>query len=550
MRSKVWMVYLFLIFGAGLGSGIAISGPEQENKNSEDGDRSKYYRKWLSEDVDYIITDEERAVFKDLKTDEEREKFIEQFWERRNPDPRASYNEFKEEHYRRIAYANERYHSGIPGWKTDRGRIYIVFGKPDEIESHPSGGTYQREPWEGGGTTSTYPFERWRYRHLDGLGDDVEIEFVDPTMTGEYRIAMSPDEKDALMNVPGAGLTDSEAQGLTEKKDRPYFNPDNANSSTYNRFMRAKDQPFARLEQYFNLQRPPQIKFQDLKGMVTTRVTFNTLAYNMRTDFLRLSSDKVLVPFTIELQNRDLTFKKEMGINRALVNVYGIVTGLTGRILAEFEDVVMAEYADESFEQGKNARSEYQKIVALPPGQRFKLDLVLKDVNSGNTGLVSRGFNVPKYDGETLQSSTIILANRITRVPTYSNELEQYVIGDLKILPNVKSEYVAGQDLIPYLQIYNATLDQASQKPSLEVTYTVKSAGEVVEEQKDLTGQSIQFFSGQRVVVIGTIPLKKITPGKYTLTVTVLDRISSRTVVTETGFNVNEPTQTAWAAKP
>jgi hypothetical protein len=314
--------------------------------------------------------------------------------------------------------------------------------------------------------------------------------------------------------------------------------------------MRAKDQPFARLEQYFNLQRPPQIKFTDLKGMVSTRVTFNTLAYAMRTDFLRLSSEKVLVPFTIEMQNRDLTFKREMGINRAPVNIYGIVTSLTGRIMAEFEDVVMAEYADETFTQGKNSRSEYQKIVALPPGQRFKLDLVLKDVNSGNSGIVSKGFVVPKFDTETLQSSTIILANRITRVPTYSNELEQYVIGDLKILPNVKSEYIAGQDLIPYMQIYNATLDQASQKPSLEVTYTVKSAGEVVEEQKDLTGRSVQFFSGQRVVVIGTIPLQKIAPGKYTLTVTVLDKISNRTVVTETGFSVNEPTQTASAAQP
>jgi GWxTD domain-containing protein len=223
MRSKVWVLLLSVVMGAGLGAAIAISGPLQEKKNSEDSDRAKYYKKWLTEDVDYIITDEERAVFKALKTDEEREKFIEQFWERRNPDPRSSYNEFKEEHYRRIAYANERFHSGIPGWKTDRGRIYIVYGKADEIESHPSGGTYQREPWEGGGTTSTYPFERWRYRHIDGIGEDVEIEFVDPTMTGEYRIAMSPDEKDALMNVPGAGMTDSEAQGLTEKKDRPYF---------------------------------------------------------------------------------------------------------------------------------------------------------------------------------------------------------------------------------------------------------------------------------------------------------------------------------------
>ena len=115
------------------------------------------YRKWLNEDVGYIITDEERQAFKRLQTDDEKQQFIEQFWLRRDPTPDTAENEYREEHYRRIAYANERYASGIPGWKTDRGRIYITFGPPAEIESHPSGGTYERPYEEGGGTTSTYP---------------------------------------------------------------------------------------------------------------------------------------------------------------------------------------------------------------------------------------------------------------------------------------------------------------------------------------------------------------------------------------------------------
>src|SRR5215813_6981131 len=112
------------------------------------------YRKWLNEDVAYIISDEERTAFKRLQTDEEREQFIEQFWLRRDPTPDTIENEFKEEHYRRIAYANEQFASGIPGWKTDRGRIYITYGPPDEKETHPSGGTYERPPEEGGGSTS------------------------------------------------------------------------------------------------------------------------------------------------------------------------------------------------------------------------------------------------------------------------------------------------------------------------------------------------------------------------------------------------------------
>src|SRR5215470_4686065 len=160
------------------------------------------YKKWLNEDVAYIITDEERQAWKRLATDDERQQFIEQFWLRRDPTPDTEENEFKEEHYRRIAYANERFASGIPGWKTDRGRIYITFGPPDEIESHPSGGTYERPFEEGGGTTSTFPFQQWRYRYIEGVGTNVELEFVDPSGTGEYHLTRDPGEKDALAHVP------------------------------------------------------------------------------------------------------------------------------------------------------------------------------------------------------------------------------------------------------------------------------------------------------------------------------------------------------------
>jgi len=171
---------------------------EREKKKREEKLRKELetpYRKWLNEDVAYIITDEERAAFKRLQTDEEREQFIEQFWLRRDPTPDTVENEFKEEHYRRIAYSNEHYASGIPGWKTDRGRIYITYGPPDEIDSHPSGGTYERPPEEGGGETSTYPFEQWRYRHIEGIGTNVIIEFVDPTLSGEFRMTMDPNAK-------------------------------------------------------------------------------------------------------------------------------------------------------------------------------------------------------------------------------------------------------------------------------------------------------------------------------------------------------------------
>src|SRR5438132_4470318 len=194
--------------------------PKNVQRSRELESASRALRKWLDEDVSYVITNEERTAFKALKTDEEREQFIEQFWLRRDPTPDTVDNEFKEEHYSRIAYANERFASGIPGWKTDRGRIYILYGKPAEIESHAAGGTYERPIQEGGGTTSTFPFETWRYRYIEGIGNEVILEFVDPTMSGEYHMTTDPNEKDALLRVPGAGLTFDEQINGTDKGNR------------------------------------------------------------------------------------------------------------------------------------------------------------------------------------------------------------------------------------------------------------------------------------------------------------------------------------------
>src|SRR5215203_6726531 len=217
------------------------------------------YKKWRNTDVAYIITKEEKKAFDKLATDEERENFIENFWRRRDPNPDTEENEYREEYYERIAYANEHYTSGIPGWKTDRGRIYITFGKPDSVESHPSGGSYDRPSYEGGGSTTTYPFEIWFYRHLDDVGEGLEIEFVDPTGTGEFRLARNANEKDALRTVPGAGLTTAESLGLADQSER-------ATGLGSRNYQREQDSPFRRLEILTALSRPPQVKFSDLQG--------------------------------------------------------------------------------------------------------------------------------------------------------------------------------------------------------------------------------------------------------------------------------------------
>src|ERR1051325_8398611 len=296
------------------------------------------YSLWVEQDVGYIITDAERAAFKKLQTDEEREQFIEQFWLRRDPTPDTVENEFKEEHYRRIAYANEHYASGIPGWKTDRGRIYITYGPADEIESHPSGGTYERPPEEGGGTTSTFPFETWRYRYIEDIGSDIIIEFVDPTMSGEYRMTMDPSEKDALLYVPNAGLTMMEQLGLADKTDR-FNRTDGTHLGTPFGGETQKMNQFNRLEQFAKLQKAPAIKFKDLETVVNSRISYSTLPMKVRVDYFPVTDASVLTYITVQFENKDLQFQtKNSGVPTAAVEILGKVTTMTRRPVSNFEE--------------------------------------------------------------------------------------------------------------------------------------------------------------------------------------------------------------------
>src|SRR5215467_3867917 len=364
------------------------------------------YRTWLEEDVVYIITPDERNAFLQLETNEEREQFIEQFWLRRSNNPDLPDNDFKEEHYRRIAYANEHYASGIPGWKTDRGRMYIMWGPPDEIESHPTGGTYDRPIEEGGGSTSTYPWETWRYRYMEGIGENVIWEFVDPSGSGEFHLTMDPSEKDALLHVPGAGLSLLESMGMASKTDR-FTRSDGTNLPTALGGTPSSMNEFNRLELYAKVQKPPEVKFKDLEAVVTSRIVRDQMHFNWRTDYLKVTNDTVLVPITIQIPNSQLSFQAKDGIHSAMINIFGRITTLTGRVVQTFEDSVSRDFPDSLYQQSLKLQSIYQKAVPLRPGL-YRLDLVLKDVQSGNVGAVNNRLAVPRYADDKLEASSLI----------------------------------------------------------------------------------------------------------------------------------------------
>src|SRR5882762_4545417 len=468
----------------------------------------KAYKDWLEKDVTYIITDEERRAFKKLATDEEREKFIEEFWRRRDPDPDTDENEFKEEYYERIAYSNEHFASRMPGWKSDRGRRSIMYGKTDERGTHQMGGNYERPSYEGGGSTTTYPFEIWFYRYLAGVGSGIEIEFVDPTGSGEYRIARNPDEKDALLMVPGGGLTLSEQLGLSNKADR-VSNIGGIGNAGY---QRQQDSPFSRLQLLADLSRPPQVKFNDLAGLTSTpAIEDNPLNFDVRVDFFRQSDDRVITAFTIQTENKDLVFQDSGGLQQARMNIFAKVTSVAGRRVGVFEDPVITTATAQELTDAKDRKSAYQKALPLPPGT-YKVDVIVRDVASGATGIRHVGFTVPKYDPQKLSTSTLVLAAKLENL---SNQpaVGQFVIGQTKVIPNVSGIYHRGDPVGIYMQIYNAGVDQTTLRPSVDVEYALlKDGKELGKQTEDWKGMA---NSGQRLTLARLIDTRQLPPGEY-----------------------------------
>jgi len=496
------------------------------------------YRKWLEEDVVYIITDEERRAFKNLQTDEEREQFIEQFWLRRDPTPDTMENEYKEEHYRRIAYANERFASGIPGWKTDRGRIYITFGPPDEIESRPSGGTYER-PWEeGGGTTAVYPFEKWRYRYLEGVGmqTDIVIEFVDKSMTGEYRMTMDPSEKDALLMVPGAGLTLMEQMGLADKADR-FNRTDGTRLGVGNSPLPARMNQFERLQQFADLQKAPKIKFRDLEAQVNSRILYNLLPMQARADFFPTTTSTVLSTITLQFNRKDLQFKQEGDISKAIVNIYARITSMTRRVVNVFEDVVAIEVPTSMLQEAAQGISIYQKAIPLPPGM-YRLNVVAKDVVGGNMNNYEMALNVPRMEEDVLFASSLVLADVLEKVPTRSIGTGQFVIGTSKVRPRVNETFRRNEKMGIYMKLYNFEADEKTGKPVGEVTYEIvrdsdnKPVLEFTEDAASLDG------SASQATIEKLLPLANFEPGKYTLKVKVTDKLKNTSLTQSAQFTV------------
>ncbi len=509
---------------------------KKKNQRALKQELSKPYKKWLEEDVVWIITDEERAAFKQLSNDEERDNFIEAFWQRRDPTPDTEENEYKEEHYQRIAYANEHFAAGVPVWKTDRGRMYIVFGKPDEIDSHPSGGTYERPMEEGGGETSTFPFEDWRYRYIEGIGQEVIIEFVDPCMCGEYHMTMDRSEKDALLMTPNAGLTLYEQMGMANKSQRFTGNGiERLGMGPESSMQQTKE--FDRLEQFAKLQAAPKVKFTDLEEEVNSKVILNPMPFDVRADFVKVTADTVLVPIAIQMKNRDITFVNKDGIQRGTVNIFARLTTLTGKVVQTFEDTVQVDVPAELLPRTAQNSELYTKALPLRPGL-YKLYVAVKDVNGDRKGIWSRSIKVPEFSDDKLSTSSLVVADVMEPVPTKDIGTGNFVIGTTKVRPRVAPSdgkpAVFKRDKDPklnfWMQVYNLGVDEKTHKPSATFEYDITNLATNKQVVQKTESTDTMGNIGEQVTLQKSIVAANLQPGTYKIEIKVNDNISKQTV--------------------
>ncbi|MDR3773386.1 MAG: GWxTD domain-containing protein [Terracidiphilus sp.] len=502
------------------------------------------YKTWLNQDVVWIISDEEARAFKTLSNDEERDAFIEQFWLRRNPNPDSPENEFREEHYRRIAYANEHFAAGKPGWKTDRGHIYISFGKPDSIDAHPSGGNYQRPMDEGGGETSTFPFEVWHYRYLEGIGDNLDLEFVDTCQCGDYHFTIDRGEKDALMHVPGAGQTQWEEMGMAKKADRFKGGMENLGTGPLSSSQASKE--FDRIELAAKVFAPPPIKFKDLENFISEHKIMSgpVFPFDVRTDFVKVTDSTVLVPVTLQLKNRDITFVTKDGVSKGFVNILIKVTTLTHKTVQSQEDTVQVEEPAELLQKAQERKSVYWKALPLLPGL-YRLDIAIKDVNNpDHVGIYGSSLDVPTFRDEKLATSSLILGDEMNLVSSRDIGEGSCVIGNTHICPRVTpnrttpASFKRSQDLNFWMQVYNLGIDDATKSNQATVTYQiVDSASNTVVFEKQLDSKDLGAHSDQ-LTLEKTLPMAGLQPGKYKVTIKINDTISKQEIAQSAPFVV------------
>jgi hypothetical protein len=288
------------------------------------------------------------------------------------------------------------------------------------------------------------------------------------------------------------------------------------------------------------INKPPEVKFKDLEAVVTTKLSFNLLPFEMRSDFIKITNDMVLIPITLQIDNKNLTYVEKDGIHQATVNVFGRITGVNGRIAQTFEQVIDRRIPESDFQGELAGGSLFQKSFPMRAGL-YKIDIVLKDLNSGNIGTYTTRLKVQSFNDEKLESSTLILADRIEKIPSkLVGSDQQFVIGSMKVRPNVKNSFTAQQNLGIYLQVYNLAIDQQTNRPSVEIEYTITNEKDKSQVLKYMETPDKVEGAASQITIEKLMRLDTLQPGKYNVQIKVSDNISKQVIMPSATFEVRK----------
>jgi GWxTD domain-containing protein len=333
-------------------------------------DEASPFQSWLDEDVTYIITTAEREAFLDLTTNEDRSQLIEQFWLRRDPTPDTPENEFKQEHYRRITYANEHFGGANPGWKSDRGRIYIIWGKPDKIDSDPDCVNTSKLAAEIGEVFAGCPaHEVWHYNYIEEVGAHQDLLFVDASASGTLNLIVDTAKRNAIFDPYGYYVSDEPeiAAGMERLK------------SHYSDFdLRA-------------------VNLKELEEAISAGIGRHDLAFTYRSDSIRATKFTTIVPITIEVPDREFNFHDDEGIATARINLFGRITTPDGAVADIFENSIVRKLPEKPDDLGQTKVPKYQYMALLRPGI-YRLEIVVQDVASGKVGMISAALRVSTFE--------------------------------------------------------------------------------------------------------------------------------------------------------
>jgi hypothetical protein len=301
---------------------------------------------------------------------------------------------------------------------------------------------------------------------------------------------------------------------------------------------------FDRMEQFYKLNKPPAVKFKDLQEVVNTKIRYNLMPFDVRLDFVKVTNDTVLVPVTLQVKNRDITFVNKDGVQRGLVNIFGRVSTLTGRTAQTFEDTVQVDVPAALLAKTVENASIYWKAMPLRVG-RYKLEIVVKDVNGDRLGTYTRGIMVPDMgDDRGLTSSSLIVADQMEKVPSRSVGAGNFVIGTTKVRPKVDaadgkpSSFKHGQAVNFWMQAYNLQVDQKTNRSDAQIEYEIVNTGtnKPVMTMKESSQQLGNV--GDLVTLEKTLPLANVPSGQYQITIKVTDNISKQTISPTAKFAV------------